>query len=267
MTNFIASYLSKVLSVEDNAPVNQEIEHVSYYRLTDLGQLLTAARMIEQEQWEIKVPKTELNKYAASVRVRREERRDGCNREFTLTIKLQIPGKAGRLEVNERINDVTFDAFKSLSSKGMLKLRCTVPVPGTENTWPEGKFDDFDRALCWEIDVFYAEDNKTLFPWVKVDLEVPSQDYLQNLPEFPFSHERAITAPYGQRTEEDEALVSSFYNGPFIYTHEREAMIAASAEKKKEPAENPEGYTATAVTEPTEPTTTDEAGKQDEISS
>ena len=263
MRDLISKVLAKdFLSLEDQTGNAREIEFVSYYRLTDFGQLLKAVEMIEQEQWELKLAKSEQNLAQGSIRVRREQSRDGQNVRFYETLKTVVPGSAGRDELTREIDESYFNAFKSTMSRGMLKLRCVIPIEGTEGTWPEDKCTQHKGALCWEIDVFYAENGKDLFPWVKVDLEVPDESWLQKLPEFPLSHERAITAPYGQRTEEDEALVSSFYSGPFIYTHEREAAMKAAttpATSETDPTEEP------AQTEPE--TNTDKAGTSNDSNS
>ena len=260
MRDLISKTLAKdFLSMEDQTGNTREIEFVSYYRLTDFGQLLKAVEMIEQEQWELKLAKSEQNLAQGSIRVRREQSRDGQNVRFYETLKTVVPGAIGRNELTREIDEAYFNAFKSTLSRGMLKLRCLLPVAGTEGAWTKGPFAEGDGSLCWEIDVFYAENGKDLFPWVKVDLEVPDESWLQRLPEFPLSYERAITAPYGQRTEEDEALVSSFYNGPFIYTHEREAAMKAPPTPEKTEAETAE--------EKAPETNTDEAGTNDDSSS
>ena len=138
MRDLISKVLTKdFLSLEDQTGNAREIEFVSYYRLTNFGQLLKAVEMIEQEQWELKLAKSEQNLAQGSIRVRREQSRDGQNVRFYETLKTVVPGSAGRDELTREIDESYFNAFKSTMSRGMLKLRCVIPIEGTEGTWPE----------------------------------------------------------------------------------------------------------------------------------
>lgn len=241
--------MTATISNEDLTGDNQEIELVHYYKLRDFGQLLAAAEIVEQEQWELKIPKTEGNLFAGTFRVRKERGRGEPNWFYTATTKTVVPGKAGKEEKTREIDESFFNTIKGMATKGMYKLRCTFPIPGTANTWPAGT-NNYNDALCWQIDVFTpvgdtvdSDSNAPgkFFGWVKVDLESPTQ--LTTIPEFPLDFERAITEQYGSRTEEDEAMVSSWYQSAFIYTHEKdqqrvEAMAAAESGKAQpEPAE------------------------------
>ena len=222
--------MTATISNEDLVGDNQEIELVHYYKLRDFGQLLSAANIVEQEQWELKIPKAEENLFGGTFRVRKERGRGETDWHYSATTKTVVPGKPGKEEKTREIDESFFNTFKGMCAKGMYKLRCTFPIPGTANTWPAGT-NAFNDALCWQIDVFPPLADTTdsdsnapgkFFGWVKVDLESPSQ--LENIPEFPLDYERAITAQYGSRTEEDEALVSSWYQTAFIYSHEKDRL-------------------------------------------
>lgn len=274
--------MTATISNEDLTGDNQEIELVHYYKLRDFGQLLAAAEIVEQEQWELKIPKTEGNLFAGTFRVRKERGRGEPNWFYTATTKTVVPGKAGKEEKTREIDESFFNTIKGMATKGMYKLRCTFPIPGTANTWPANT-NNYNDALCWQIDVFppvgdTADSDSNapgkFFGWVKVDLESPTQ--LTNIPEFPLDFERAITAQYGARTEEDEAMVSSWYQSAFIYTHEKdqqrvEALAAAAEAAKPQQPQEPADPAAAdspppvdSAGEETTPATTEEPEKGEE---
>lgn len=208
------------LAIEDiaNGKAAIETESTIYAHIEDFAQLANATEREFQEQWGIRVPKTDMNYARGDIRIRNSVYPDGRS-EHVLTIK--VKGKSDgsdatrNLEVSVPTSDHQFEVMKMLADKGMRKVRFTFPVQG----FP---------TLKWEVDLFVKEDvhltpeqilataasgDVSVFhDWCKIDLENPPAE----LPPLPMTFSRVITAPYGQRTQEEEAVVTLLYSGEFV---------------------------------------------------
>ena len=135
---------------EGKSVVEKEI--VIYAKITDLSILSKADSVEEQEQWEIKLPKTEDTASSGRMRVRKIIK-EGTT-QYVYTTKTEVTG--GNLETSLEATEDTFKQFKLLASSGMVKTRYTYAIRGSE--------------LVWEVDVpILTGDNKT--DWCKIDLE------------------------------------------------------------------------------------------------
>ncbi len=177
----------------------REKEHVVYGRLPDFNDLKKAESMEHQEQWQIRVAKTDANAAKGRIRVRKTVTKDGSV-EYVNTTKVEV-GEAGsgdNIEVPIPTTEGNFLQFRFLAEEGMIKDRYFFPVP--------------DSDLVWEVDVF-KKPNGEYYDWVKLDLEV--DDLSAPLPALPLSLENVITAKFGDRTDAEEARVTALYANEF----------------------------------------------------
>lgn len=175
----------------ENGKLFRERERVIYARLSDLNQLNDAISADSQEQWQIKIPKTENNSAKGSIRVRRVLPlvKDGEQFkaqllpktmgtpdpfQYVLTVKAERQAD-DRLEVPIPATSAMFNLFKSLAENGMIKHRYHFPID--------------DTGLVFEVDVFMKEDG-TYHEWVKIDLEL--KDISVDIPLLPFKVEEVI---------------------------------------------------------------------------
>lgn len=199
--------LSRIVRValeeQSNGVAVKEVEHVIYAQLASMDVLKNASGMEHQEQWEVKIPKTDLNASPGQTRIRKTVK-DNASPDFVLTVKTPSGDKEGRLEVSIPATEAMFTQFKLLSEKGMIKDRYFFPIEGTD--------------LVWEVDMFYKKGAQPgsgeYEPWCKIDLEVP--DLEAPLPPLPEGFLDPISAPYGKRTEAEEARVSALYQNEFM---------------------------------------------------
>lgn len=112
---------------------------------------------------------------------------------YELTIKTYRKGEVGSIECNLGSTKDMHDAIAALANRVLRKIRYVYRVPVTY------KGEELD--LKWEIDVFKLEDG-SLYPWAKVDLEVP--DPAVQAPAFPFRYDDIIDASFGRTLTEDE---------------------------------------------------------------
>jgi hypothetical protein len=197
--------LRRALALEEVADGKafREIEHVFYARLPNFEELKKAASSEHQEQWEIRFPKTEGNVANATMRIRKTVK-NSSPPEYVLTTKTAAGKDGDRIEVPIPTTLDNFEQFRLFAEKGMIKDRYFFPVP--------------DTTLVWEIDVFYRPGteptDKEYCDWIKIDLEVPSRD--TTIPPFPIELADVIAAPYGERTEAEEAKIDSLYKNEFL---------------------------------------------------
>jgi CYTH domain-containing protein len=180
--------------------VSKEIEHVYYVQLADFAQLSRAESMEKQEQWEIKLDKVPDNAAKGKIRVRMTDDGRGDGAKYILTTKVTTKSD-DNYEVETETSADMMRLFKFLAAKGMKKDRYHFPVDG----------------LVYEVDVFRKPDGE-YFEWVKVDLEVPNKE--TTIPPFPLEFVRMISEPYGKRSDEDEKLISGFYDNEFVTKNE-----------------------------------------------
>ena len=194
--------------VSDGATI-EEYEHELYARIVSVQELLKASSKEHQSQWEIRVPKTELNAGKGSVRVRMTipNVTDTDNIEYVINTKTSIennPNIIGKLETPVKTTKENFDQFRAMCEIGMLKDRYFFPIPDTD--------------LVWEIDMFYlpgaAVGAHQYHEWIKIDLEV--RDMSAPLPQLPIQVTDLIINQKGKRTPEEEAKISALYEHEFI---------------------------------------------------
>jgi hypothetical protein len=187
----------------DGKPFN-EIEHVIYGRITDFNQLKEASSMETQEQWEVRIPKTDKNAGKGSIRVRKTTIAGG-DPVYVVTTKIPTNGEGDKLELALPSNEDNFLQFKYLAEQGMVKNRYHFPIVGTD--------------MVWEVDVFPKEGGG-YHEWCKIDLEVKNRE--TPIPELPLVLENIIL-PEGfgrQDSEKAAALITQIYEKCFITQNE-----------------------------------------------
>ena len=188
-----------VLEEESTGVADKEIEFVIYARMTDPDELKNAASMEHQEQWEIRIEKTEENAGKGTLRVRKTWL-DGQEPVYTRTSKVVLNKETGdKLEIVQPSNQDEFNLFKFLSSKGMIKDRYNFPIVGTK--------------LVWEIDC-YPKPDGGYYDWVKIDLEVTDRNI--QIPEFPISLEDVILPEDKGREPGQGEKITELYDQYFL---------------------------------------------------
>lgn len=181
----------------------REKEYAVYARLLDFSQFKTAPKAEIQEQWQVKIPRTEENAGSGSIRVRKVTKRNG-RITYELTTKSDIK-KNEKIECTVETSEEMFIQFKVLSNKGMLKHRYIYPIKGT--------------GMKWEVDA-YPDGNGGYYPWVRAEIDV--KDLKTQLPDFPLKNEEIIFPPeFGNITEEQhQQKVSELYERFFLLKNE-----------------------------------------------
>lgn len=182
--------------VADGKSVN-ECEYVFYARIVNLDDLLKADAKEHQEQWEIKVPKTDGNASKGRFRIRKTVK-DGSDPEYVFTTKIPVPGTNDSIETPVPTTQAQFESFRLMCSDGMLKDRYSFKVEGSD--------------LVWEVDVFLKPEGG-YYEWCKIDLEV--EEMGEQVPPFPIELANIITNQNGQRTPEEETRVRALYETDF----------------------------------------------------
>jgi len=116
-----------------------EVEHVVYGRLTDLTQLSRATHMEKQEQWEIKIPKTDENANRGTVRVRKTMV-EGKPIKFTACVKTPAGDPSNPIKRDEVVIPCTedfFEVLKTMAGRGMFKHRYFFPVNSAGEVVPD----------------------------------------------------------------------------------------------------------------------------------
>lgn len=178
----------------------KEKEHTIYARVDSFEWLSKASSMESQEQWEIKVAKTEKNFGKGSMRVRKTWN-SGSDPVFTRATKISTKEADAKLEIPLPSNEEEFLAIMFLAEQGMRKDRFHFPILGTE--------------LVWEFDLFPNEDG-SYHNWIKIDLEVDDLD--APLPAFPVPLAEVILPKRFKQIDEAawESRVSSIYEQCFL---------------------------------------------------
>lgn len=179
--------------------LKKEKELVFYGKLVSFAELKTKAAEY-QEQYEVKIEKTEKNAVGGRIRIRKTVKGDK-EPKFVLTTKTKLPD-GSEYESDCKTTEENFIQFKYFCEGGMIKDRYSFPVEGY-------------KGLKWEIDVFTGT-NGLFHEWVKIDLEMEDENIeLANLPPFPVQLTDVITNQNGQRTPEEEAIVRTLYDTVF----------------------------------------------------
>ena len=161
--------------------MTKETEYAIYARLTDFTQLQKAASVEEQEQWMIRLEKTDKNAASGSIRVRRVQVKDADPQYLICTktkLKAEAEGASTSAEVEIPTTEENFIQFRFLADQGMLKHRYCFPILGSER--------------CWEVDV-YPDGNGGYHEWVKIDYETDNPE--AQLPELPMQFAEVIMPP------------------------------------------------------------------------
>lgn len=178
-----------------------EIERVIYVRVKDFGFLDRATGAERQEQWSIKIPKTDSNAGSGSIRVRKSInlREPGAPVQFVLTTKLDIGNKGSSAETPEQSSLDQFNVFKYLADKGMIKDRYYFPIEGSD--------------LQWEVDCF-PKPGEMYHEWVKIDLE--SWPRGKELPALPMEFVEMMDGSEGMQTPEAQEKIGQLYETMFL---------------------------------------------------
>lgn len=196
-----------------------EIERVLYCRVGNFDFLDKANAAERQEQWSVKIEKTEENSGSGSIRVRKSInlREPGTPAVFVLATKLDVGQKGSSAETPEQSSEDQFKVFKYFGNKGMLKDRYSYDIPETD--------------LKWEVDCFPKE-GQLYSEWVKVDLEKWPRG--KALPELPFEALEMIDGSAGYLTAENEAKVKELYDSIFLIPNQMTPLMNYEPEEGEE---------------------------------
>jgi hypothetical protein len=189
------------LEERSDGKAQTEMELVFYARLADTSALPATSDRESQEQWTIKIDHSDKNGGRGDIRVRKTDfldSGDSGRTEYVLTTKVRHEGGKDK-EIPIPSTADQFEHFKLLAENGMIKDRFTYTIDGSD--------------LKWEVDLYHNPAGG-FWPWVKIDLEVPSKD--TPIPEFPFEAEEWIKGQNGERSPEEEAKVRELYETMFL---------------------------------------------------
>lgn len=191
--------VSWVLEEQADGTSAHEKEHTLYAKLPDQSGLKGASSMEHQEQWELRIPKTDQIPGEGAMRVRKTWA-DGTEGEYTRATKIRVSDD-DKIEMVLASNHNEFLAFRFIAPQGMIKDRYHFPVTGTD--------------LVWQVDMFPKEGGG-YHPWCKIDLEVDDLDAA--LPELPLDFEDVILPKRFKKIEdaEWEAQVTKLYDDYFL---------------------------------------------------
>lgn len=180
-----------------------EMELVYYAKIVDLIFLDKAISQEDQEQWEIKLPKSQDNMSSGRIRIRKTKTPHKTT--FVQTIKIDIKDNA----VNETsfiVNQDAFEQMKLLSGAGMVKRRYT--------------FKTEVAGIFMEVDCFYANAEKTaIYPWVKIDIELPVGFDKNKAPKIPTQFSNVIYNQKGDQTQSEKDFIQALYDKAFLTKH------------------------------------------------
>lgn len=202
----LSRLFGKGLAMEElsDGKVFKEIEHVIYAKIVDFDELKKAVSMEHQEQWEVRIPKTDKNAGKGTIRVRKTWI-EGGDPTYVITTKIPTNTEGDKIELPLPSNADNFTQFRFLAEQGMKKIRYCFPIIGTKKVW--------------EFDVFVDVEGKP-HEWCKIDLEVESRD--EPIPEFPIRLDEVILPEgFGRKDpEESGKFISKLYEDFFITKNE-----------------------------------------------
>lgn len=212
-------------------PKQDNIEHevTLYAEIGDFEGLENCVDKEKHEQWEIK-PEGEANK-RGRFRVRKTTSKEGVV-SYTQTIK--ITGDKGTViratELEMSITEEVFEAFKAISSKGMIKTRYKFATKNIIITRNDTSEVIEVPEMLWEVDVYPSRDVDVVegsgySPWCKIDLEIHplinkvtelgiNEDDIKlklNVKELPFKPTKVVS-----NTPENKDFVSKLYDDYFL---------------------------------------------------
>jgi hypothetical protein len=196
--------LSPALEERSDGAALKEREFVFYARIKEGYEFPPTDNKERQEQWTIKIAKSDNNAARGDIRVRKTDLFDHGDlgqTEYVLTTKVRNDGE-GDDEVPIPSSADQFEHFKRLAESGMIKDRYTYSIPGSD--------------LKWEVDAF-LKPGGGYHPWVKLDLEIPADAPRDiGIPEFPIEGEEWIKAQNGERLPAEEAKLRELYETMFL---------------------------------------------------
>lgn len=163
-----------------------ELEYTFYGKLDDFSVLDSEIVTSKEEQDQYFIP---IDNDTIGARIRRINKT-----QHVLTVKARREGVKGKEEVEQEISEDMFNLLRESSDKGYRKIRYVIPAPNTE--------------LKWEVDVF-LDANEQRHPWVKLDLEVTSED--QQPPQLPFKLTEKIVAQGSRKTEAENLFIEKLW--------------------------------------------------------
>lgn len=202
MRNNLEHTYSEILTLENipekdpgKAKVVKEREKVVYAKIVDFEELGKATSKEKQEQWEIRVPKSDAQKFFGQVRARCTD-----NKDYVLCIKTLEQGSDDRDEWEIKVTRAVFEMVKKIADSGMIKTRYVFPV--TEK----------GQDLKWEVDIFEKADG-SISEWCKIDLEYSGEE--PDL-KYPISLDEILDVQPVDRTEEQKDFVDRLMNEEFL---------------------------------------------------
>lgn len=233
--NLISSLMISNEAEDVSGRTSAEIERVLYVRVGNFDFLDKANSAERQEQWSVKVKKTEDNAGSGSIRVRKSInlRETNSPPQYVLATKLDVGEKGSTAETPEQSTADQFRIFKYFGEKGMIKDRYSYDIPNTD--------------LRWEVDCFPKE-GAMYHEWLKLDLEKWPRG--KELPALPFEVLEMIDGSPGYLTEENESKVRELYETMFLTPNQMQPLASYDDEEEESQQDNPNG------------TATDEEGQQ-----
>ena len=189
--------LRRALEEISNGLANKEVEHVFYGRVTNPEELSKATMKENQEQWEIKVPKTDSNGGAGRIRIRKTTDSNGTT-EYVMTTKL-ANDDGSDTEVPIPTTQANFEQFQKIAETGMIKDRYSFHIEGS--------------ALVFEVDMFIKPEGG-YHDWCKIDIEVDSLN--TPLPPMPITLDNLITSNPNDHTDAERAQITALYAHAFL---------------------------------------------------
>lgn len=189
--------LTRVISLEGNETdglTRREKEIVYYVKVQNPDELFKSFTKEEQEQWEIKVPRTVDN--AAGGRIRVRKAKIGNELKYILTSKTFID-KNDHDETELLTTESMFNQFRQMSESGMIKHRCELKIEG----------DGLNNII--DVDLFLTPEGH-YNQWIKVDVEI--QDLNSPLPKLPFDYLEILE----DGIEANEKRISRLYTDVFL---------------------------------------------------
>jgi len=188
------SDLEKTLALEEEqlGKTSIEDERCFYAKMEDAAILQKAVGRERQEQWELKQFADDHSTRVGRIRVRKV---GASNPEYFITSK--IPAERGEEETTDKISEDFFNAFKKMSSCGMIKTRYYFDVPG--------------RPEKWEVDVFETNEGK-ICNYVKMDFEF-AEGQPREVPGLPEGFSNPISAK--TTDPQQKAFIQQLYDQVF----------------------------------------------------
>lgn len=195
-------WLTPCFEDDSSGKAEIEIEHVFYAKLANRGALTLAREVQHQEQWELKIPKTDDNASSGRMRIRKITT-PNQEPQYILAIKTKHH-LGGEIEVGNPSSEDAFNQFKAMSARGMIKTRYVFDIPNREEKWEVDTYTHLDGTPC---------------EWCKIDLEVKTTE--RAIPPFPiglFDETSVMSA--NDRSMAHQMKIQELYDTVFIRKNE-----------------------------------------------